>query len=145
MSYSTWNSYDKILKNITSVWISSIILILATLAVSVSSLDVNSVYVRFLQGYDNAVLVSEKDFGEFREKTDVYTRRRLHTIFPYSWRKGGSSYIVVDDALKDGEIKLGFATAKEYNSTLLTNIENGDNVDFDGTTLIMAAGGGKGY
>src|SRR5699024_5502364 len=91
-----------------------------------------------------AVLVSEKDFGEFREKTDGNSKDGLDTIFPYSWRKGGSSYIVVDDTLKDGEIKLGFATAKEYNSTLLTDIENGDNVDFDGATLIMAGVAEKG-
>lgn len=144
MRFSFWKSYDKILKNLTSVLISTIIFILVSLSVSVSSLDVNSVYVRFLQGYDNAVLESEEDFGAFREKTDGNNKDGLDKVFPYSWRKGGSSYIVVDDTLKDGEIKLGFATAKEYNSTLLTDIENGDNVDFDGATLIMAGVAEKG-
>ncbi len=136
--FSFWKSYDKILKNLTSVLILSIILILIALSVSVSTLDVNNVYVGFLQGYDNAVLESGKDFAEFREKTEGKNKDGLDTVFPYSWKRGGSSYIVIDDTLKDGEIKLGFDAAEEYNSTLLTDAGIGDAVDFDGMSLVMA-------
>lgn len=142
--FSFWKSYDKILKNLTSVLILGIIFILVALSVSVSVLDVNGVYVDFLQGYDNAVLESGKDFGEFREKTEGKSKEGLTTVYPYSWRKGGSSYIVADDSLKDGEIKLGYRVAEEYNSTLLTDVKEGDDVDFDGTTFVMAGVAEKG-
>lgn len=142
--FSFWKSYDKILKNLTSVLILGIIFILVALSVSISLLDVDGVYVGFLQGYDNAVLESGKDFGEFREKTEGKSKEGLTTVYPYLWRKGGSSYIVADDSLKDGEIKLGWRVAEEYNSTLLADVGKGDDVDFDGTTFVMAGVAEKG-
>lgn len=136
--FSFWKTYDKILKNITSVLILSIIFILIALSVSVSALDVNGIYVSFLQGYGNAVIESGRDFCEFREIMKEKSKEGLDTVFVYRWNQGSSRYIVVDDSVADGEIKLGYGVAEKYNSTLLADVKKGDTVDFDGTPFIVA-------
>lgn len=136
--FSFWKCYDKILKNLTSVFILSIIFVVVALSLSISILDVNEKYIKFLQGYDNAVIESGDDFTEFRELLKGKNTDGLDTVFLYSWNKGDSSYIVVDNSLDDGEIMLGSKVAEKYNSTLLSDVQSGDIIDFDGTSFIMA-------
>ena len=124
-------------KHITSVIV--FVIMLAVIAVSSAFLMINSrgEYLKSLEKYEYSELYNDKNMSVFEQKLNGGNTDGLIRYYHFGWPEGLCGNLIIDDTLKDDEIKLGYYTAQALSEKNYSTITLGDSIDYHGRTFTI--------
>ena len=143
LSFSSLNKFcfnklkHSFAKSITSIIVFSVLLALIAISAAFLMADCRAEYLKSLRQYDYSELYNDKDMSVFAQKLEGGDTTGLTRYYRFAWVDGMCDKIIVDDTLKDDEIKLGYFTAEAINYRTDTPKYVGDEIDYNGYSFTL--------
>lgn len=143
LTFSSLNKFcfaklkNTFVKNLTSVFILVIMLLLIAIPSAVLMTDCRKEYLKSIEDFQYSALYNDKDMSVFAQKLEGGNMQGLTRYYNYKWEKGKSVYIIVDDNLNDNEINLGYTTAQTLNEKLISPLKEGDMINYHDKDFVI--------
>lgn len=144
LTFSSLNKFcfaklkNTLVKTLTSIFILVIMLLFIVIPSAVLMTDCRKEYLKSIEDFEYSALYNDNDMNVFAQKLEDGNMQGLTRYYNYKWEKGKSIYIIVDDSLKDNEIKIGYATANTLNKTLISPLKAGDTINYHDKDFVIA-------
>lgn len=143
LTFSSLNKFcfaklkNTLVKNLTSIFILTIMFLLIAIPSAILMTDCRKEYIKSIEDFEYSALYNDNDMNVFAQKLEDGNMQGLTRYYNYKWEKGKSIYIIVDDSLKDNEIKIGYATANTLNKTLISPLKAGDTINYHDKDFVV--------
>lgn len=143
LTFSSLNKFcfaklkNTFVKNITSIFILAVMLILIAIPTAVVMMNCRKEYFKYIEKYEYSTLYNDDKMSVFEQKLVGADTQGLMRYYNYYSTDGESKYIIVDDSLKDNEIKLGYATTQALNNKIVEPLKEGDAVEYFDKSFVV--------
>ncbi len=124
-------------KKLTSIFILALMFVLIAFPLAILLMNCRNEYLKNIEVYEYSTLYNDDDMNLFAQKIEGADTTGLLRYYNYYGTEGQSKYIIVDDSLKDNEIKLGYATKKVLDNKLLDTVKEGDMLDYFDKSFVV--------
>lgn len=143
LSFSSLNKFcfnklkHSFAKSITSIIVFSVLLALIAISAAFLMADCRAEYLKSLEKYKYSELYNDKNMSVFEQKLNGGNTDGLIRYYHFGWPEGLCGNLIIDDTLKDDEIKLGYYTAQALSEKNYSTITLGDSIDYHGRTFTI--------
>ena len=123
-------------KNLTSIIIFAVIFAMIMLPLSLIAADCTGDYLDKISDYKYSALFNDRNVLQFEKKIEGADMSGLRKFYPIVGSQ--ISGFMTDDSIKDGEVRLGAASARRYNGDRLYPLKIGDSVELFGESFEVA-------